>query len=121
MEDIENKFPNSLKDVPVKLLKLISGESIIAYVHNDDKDTISLEEPMCLSYENEYQIVFTPYLPFSENVLHHIDIDNIMFESDVNVDIKAYYMKILLDQVEGIETPSLSPTIPIIKGTSTVH
>ena len=48
MEDIEKKFPETLKDVPVRLLKLVSGESIIAYVHDGNDKTVAIEEPMRL-------------------------------------------------------------------------
>ena len=121
MEDIKKTFPATLAEVPVRLLKLVSGESIIAYVHDNDTDQLSLEEPMRLSVEDDQQLVFTPFLPFSEYQVHHIDIDNVMFESEVSTDIKAYYMKILLDQIEGIETPSRPPAIATIAGTNTVH
>ena len=96
MEDIEKKFPDKLEDVPVKFFKLISGESIIAYVHNGNDNTVAIEEPMRLHIEEDQQLVFTPYLPFSEQQLHHIDSNSVMLESDVSTDIKAYYMKILL-------------------------
>jgi|AOAMet2_C43A7_80_1029293.scaffolds.fasta_scaffold01128_2 hypothetical protein len=121
MEDIKKTFPATLAEVPVRLLKLVSGESIIAYVHDNDTDQLSLEEPMRLSVEDDQQLVFTPFLPFSESQVHHIDIDNVMFESEVSTDIKAYYMKILLDQIEGIETPSRPPAIATLKGNSSVH
>ena len=121
MEDIEKKFPDTLKDVPVKMLKLVSGESIIAYVHDGNDKTVAIEEPMRLHIEEDQQLVFTPYLPFSEHALHHIDSHNVMLESDVSTDIKAYYMKILLDQIEGIDTPSRPPAVLTLKGTTTVH
>lgn len=121
MEDIKKTFPATLEEVPVRLLKLVSGESIIAYVHDNNEGELSLEEPMRLSVEDDQQLVFTPYLPFSEEQLHHIDMENVMFESEVSTDIKAYYMKILLDQIEGIDTPDQVPAIATLKGTSTVH
>ena len=121
MEDIENKYPDRLEDVPVKLFKLISGESIIAYVHEEhDINTIAIEEPMKMVLEDEQQLVFSPYLPFSESKLHHMDVHNIMFETDVHLDIKAYYMKILLDQVEGIELEKQEASIAI-RGNSILH
>ena len=121
MDDIENKFPLTLEDVPVKMLKLVSGESIIAYVHDGDDDTISIEEPMRLHIEEDQQLVFSPYLPFSENVLHHIDVQNVMLESEVSTDIKGFYMKIILDQTEGNETPSRPPALTTLSGSNTVH
>ena len=37
MNDItEVEFPIQLEDIPVKIFKLISGESIIAYTHEFD-------------------------------------------------------------------------------------
>ena len=121
MEDIEKKFPDELKDVPVKFFKLISGESIIAYVHDEDNlGTVAIEEPMKMVIEDEQQLVFSPYLPFSESKLHHMDVHNIMFETDVHLDIKAYYMKILLDQVEGIEIEKQEASLAI-RGNSVLH
>ena len=121
MEDIEKKFPDELKDVPVKFFKLISGESIIAYVHDEDNlGTVAIEEPMKMVIEDEQQLVFSPYLPFSESKLHHMDVHNIMFETDVHLDIKAYYMKILLDQVEGIERDKLETSMAI-RGNSSIN
>ena len=121
MVDIEKKFPDELKDVPVKMFKLISGESIIAYVHDEDNlDTIAIEEPMRLDVEDGHSLVFSPYLPFSESKLHYMDTHNIMFETDVQLDIKSYYMKILLDQVEGIEREKLEAS-QAIRGNSSIH
>ena len=121
MEDIEKKFPNELKDVPVKFFKLISGESIIAYVHDEDNlDTIAIEEPMKMVIEDEQQLVFSPYLPFSESKLHYMDTHNIMFETDATLDIKAYYMRIILDMVEGNEREKHESSMAI-RGNSSIH
>jgi hypothetical protein len=121
MEDIENKYPDRLEDVPVKMFKLISGESIIAYVHDEhDANTVAIEEPMKMVIENDQQLVFSQYLPFSESKLHYMDTHNIMFETDVHLDIKAYYMRILLDQVEGIEQEK-KETSMAIRGNSSLH
>ena len=121
MEDIDKKYPESLEDVPVKLFKLVSGESIIAYVHKEDGlDTIGIEEPMKMVIEDEQQLVFSPYLPFSDSKLHFIDTHNIMFESDAALDIKAYYMRIILDMVEGIEREKHESSMAI-RGNSSIH
>ena len=121
MEVIENKYPDELKDIPVKMFKLISGESIIAYVHEeDDSDTISIEEPMRMDIEDGNSLVFSPYLPFSESKLHYMDSHNIILETDVQPDIKAYYMRILLDQVEGIEREKQESSMAI-RGNSVLH
>jgi hypothetical protein len=49
-----------------------------------------------------------------------MDNANIMFETDVQLDIKAYYMRILLDQVEGIERDKQESSMAI-RGNSVLH
>jgi hypothetical protein len=117
MEDREKKYIDRLEDVPVKMFKLISGESIIAYVHEEDN---SIEEPMRMDIEDGNSLVFSPYLPFSESKLHYMDSHNIILETDVQPDIKAYYMRILLDQVEGIEREKQESSMAI-RGNSVLH
>ena len=34
--EIEKNYPDEIADIPVKLYKLVSGESIIAYTHDLD-------------------------------------------------------------------------------------
>jgi len=95
-----NKFPDRLEDVPVKFFKLVSGESIIAYVHElEDEHTglIGLEEPMTVLVEDDHHFVMTPWLPFAENKLHVMEDFNIMLTTEVNIDIKAHYMRTILD------------------------
>jgi hypothetical protein len=46
---------------------------------------------------------------------------NVMLESEVSTDIKGFYMKILLDQVEGLDTPNQAPSVTTMKGTNTLH
>jgi hypothetical protein len=121
MENIEKKYPETLEDVPVKFFKLVSGESIIAYVHEEDGiDTIGIEEPMQMIIEDEQQLIFSPYLPFSDSKLHFMDTHNIMFETEVSLDIKAYYMRIILDMVEGNEREK-HETSMAIRGNSSIH
>ncbi len=43
-----------------------------------------------------------------------------MIETDVSLEIKSYYMKILLDQVEGIESEKVQIS-QTIRGNSSVH
>ena len=47
-------------------------------------------------------------------------LDNIMIETDVSLEIKSYYMKILLDQVEGIEQEKVQIS-QTIRGNSSIH
>jgi hypothetical protein len=95
-----SKFPDRLEDVPVKLFKLVSGESIIAYVHKLDDappGLIGLEEPMTVIVESDHHFVMTPWLPFAESKLHVLEDFNVMLTTDVNLEIKAHYMRTILD------------------------
>ena len=95
-----NKYPDKLEDVPVKFFKLVSGESIIAYVHDlDDAPAglIGLEEPMTVIAEDDHHFTMTPWLPFAQSKLHILEDFNIMLTTDVNLEIKAHYMRTILD------------------------
>ena len=95
-----NKYPDNLEDVPVKLFKLVSGESIIAYVHKLDDappGLIGLEEPMNVIVEDDHHFVMTPWLPFAASKLHVLEDFNVMLTTDVNLEIKAHYMRTILD------------------------
>ena len=95
-----NNYPDRLEDVPVKFFKLVSGESIIAYVHDLDdapQGLIGLEEPMTVIIEDDHHFVMTPWLPFAQSKLHVLEDFNIMLTTDVNLDVKAHYMRTILD------------------------
>ena len=86
----QKKFPEHLEDVPVKLYKLVSGESIVAYTHDIEEAhgaLIGLEEPMKVIVEDNNHYVMTPWLPFSSQKLHVIEDFNIMLTSEVNLDV----------------------------------
>jgi hypothetical protein len=121
-----DKLPRKLDDVPVKLFKLISGESIIAYVHDIEESSgalIGLEEPMSVVVEDSNHFVMTPWLPFSSQKLHVLEEFNVMIQSEVNLDVKAHYMKILLDEVSGlgIMDDETKEQLRRMKGDSTLH
>ena len=120
-----NKFPDRLEDVPVKFFKLVSGESIIAYVHElEDEHTglIGLEEPMTVLVEDDHHFVMTPWLPFAENKLHVMEDFNIMLTTEVNIDIKAHYMRTILDSSRhnGMNENELEE-LRKMRGNSSIH
>ena len=121
-----DKLPRKLDDVPVKLFKLISGESIIAYVHDIEESSgalIGIEEPMKVIVEGNNHFVMTPWLPFSSQKLHVLEDFNVMIQSEVNLDVKAHYMKIILDEVSGagIMDDETKEQLRRMKGDSTLH
>ena len=121
---IDKDFPIELSDVPVRLFKLISGESIIAYTHEFDDESdgflIGIEEPMNVVIDNDDHYVFTPWLPFAAKSLHYIKEYDILLSSDVQTDIKAYYMRTVLDAVESVGDRAIEDSIQI-RGNATTH
>ena len=116
-------FPEKITDLPVKYYKLVTGESIIAYTHNLDDESngalVGLEAPMKVHVEESNHYVMTPWLPFSSQKLHVIEDFNIMLTSEVNLDVKAHYMKIILDDVTLSD--EVKEQMRIMKGNATTH
>lgn len=96
------ELPETLDDMNVKCIKLTSGEAIVAYVHElEDENYVGLEEPMKVMMMYEDQTYFlTPYMPFSRGQVHVLDAYNILLESPVDNDIKAKYLKVVLDGID---------------------
>jgi hypothetical protein len=100
-----NKLPKTLDDLNVRYFKLMSGDSIVSYVHDLDPEdhgaVVGLEEPMTVSIDPEdHSYMLTPWMPFSKGIVHLLDTYNVIIESDVDTEIKATYMKIVLDSLE---------------------
>ena len=121
---MDKDFPPTISDVPVKFFKLVSGESIIAYVHemNDEANgaLIGIEEPMHVHVEPDSHYVLTPWLPFSQQKLHILEDFNVMISSDVNDDVKAHYMKIILDEIQT-DKEMMEEQVRVMKGNATTH
>ena len=125
---MDKHFPEDISQLPVKLFKLVSGESIIAYTHSLDGESngalVGIEEPMRVHVEdidplnNHY--IMTPWLPFSNQKLHVIEDFNIMLTSDVNDDVKAHYMKIILDEIQS-DKEMIEEQMKVMKGNATTH
>jgi len=125
---MDKDFPEDISQLPVRLYKLISGESIIAYTHEMDDESngslIGIEEPMRVHVEdidpmnNHY--IMTPWLPFSNQKLHVLEDFNVMITSDVNDDVKAHYMKIILDEIQS-DDKMIEEQMKIMKGNATTH
>ncbi len=122
---MEKKFPDHISDLPVKMFKLVSGESIIAYTHDLDDESggalIGIEEPMKVQVEDlDSHYVMTPWLPFSNQKLHVLEDFNVMVTTDVTDDVKAHYMKIILDEIRT-DNEMVEEQMKIMKGNSTTH
>ena len=122
---MEKNFPDQISDLPVKMFKLVSGESIIAYTHDLDDESngalIGIEEPMKVQVEDlDSHYVMTPWLPFSNQKLHVLEDFNVMITTDVTDDVKAHYMKIILDEIQT-DKEMVEEQMKIMKGNSTTH
>ena len=121
---MNKEFPKELHDIPVKLFKLITGESILAYVHDLDDESngalIGIEEPMKVIVEEDNHYVMTPWLPFASQKLHVLEDFNIMLTAEVNDDIKAHYMKIILDEIQH-DSDLITEQMKMVKGNATTH
>lgn len=121
---MDKDFPDQISDLPVKFFKLVSGESIIAYTHDLDDESngalIAIEEPMHVHVEPDSHYVMTPWLPFSTTKLHVLEEFNVMVTSDVNDDVKAHYMKIILDEIQT-DKEMMEEQVRIMKGNATTH
>ncbi len=122
---MEKNFPQEISDLPVKMFKLVSGESIIAYTHDLDDESngalIGIEEPMKVQVEDlDSHYVMTPWLPFSNQKLHVLEDFNVMVTTDVTDDVKAHYMKIILDEIQT-DKEMVEEQMKVMKGNSTTH
>jgi len=121
---MEKNYPEHISDIPVKLYKLVSGESILAYTHDLDEESsgalIGIEEPMKVIVEEDNRYVMTPWLPFSNQKLHVLEDFNVMITSDVNDDVKEHYMKIILDEIKQ-DKELLADEMRMVKGNATTH
>jgi hypothetical protein len=121
---MEKKFPDEIHDIPVKLYKLVSGESIVAYTHDLDDESngtlIGIEEPMKVTLDNGNHYVMSPWLPFSSQKLHILEDFNIMLTSEVTDDIKSHYMRIILDEIQS-DGEILEEQMKMVKGNATTH
>ena len=118
------EFPVQLQDIPVRLFKLVSGESIIAYTHEFDDESdgflIGIEEPMNIIIDVDNHYVFTPWLPFSTKGIHYMKEYDILLSSDVVTDVKAYYMRTVLDAAEYSDNRDIEDSMQI-RGNATTH
>lgn len=112
---MDDEITLSLESINVRYFKLMNGESIISYVREDLDEgfeaVIHLEEPMIVSMDRSKQFILSKWLPFSDNVVHKLDVYNVIMETNVSDEVKAHYLKIILDEQdeEDIEpTPGVT-------------
>ena len=108
INNIMIKSPVTLEELNIRYLKLMNGDSIIAFVHEPIKGTnsIPIEEPMKIAIDHNQHYTLEDYMPFTTSKVYKLDSYNILMESPVDTDMKATYLKIVLgDEDEDIEFP----------------
>jgi|TARA_B110000908_G_scaffold62326_1_gene75624 hypothetical protein len=124
IDEDSQEFPLQLDDIPVKLYKLISGESIIALSRAFDEESegylIGIEEPMSVIIDDDHRYGLSPWLPFASSTIHYLKEIDVLLSSDVKTDIKAHYMRTVLDIAEYSEDIDIEDILHV-KGNSTTH
>ena len=75
---------------------------------------------MKLITEPDNHFVLTPWLPFSNDNLHTLESYNVLLQTDLSNDVKAHYMKIILDEIHH-EKDRLIEQTNMMKGNATTH
>jgi hypothetical protein len=75
---------------------------------------------MNVHVEPDSHYVLTQWLPFSQQKLHILEDFNVMISSDVNDDVKAHYMKIILDEIQT-DKEMMEEQVKVMKGNATPH
>ena len=93
----------TLSDLNIRYIKLINGETILAFVHDtlDVDHNMMLEEPMLVNIADDNEYVLTPWLPFSTDSVHMLNSYQVLMESNVVPWMKAQYLRFVLDIVDS--------------------
>ena len=87
-------------------LKLVSGESILAYAENSDEEYVHTYKPIQLHVVNSMNgalIRTTKWIPFTKQEDFPIKVNNILIIASPTEDIEKYYLRSLdvLDEEDG--------------------
>lgn len=85
----------------MKLIRLVTGEEVIATVKETD-DSITIEEGVMLIPAGEGKIGMVPFMPYSDGSPITIGKNHVMFMTVPNEDLYRQVLRV----TTGIETPS---------------
>ena len=84
----------------VKLLRLTTGEDIVAEMVYSDASITTIKKPFVLipmaqnpGSSSETKLYFSPFIPFAENEEMHIKEENIITVNDPKSEIKDNYLQ----------------------------
>ena len=88
----------------MKLIRLSTGEEVIAKILEEDECTMTIEDGVMLMPAGEGKIGFVPFMPYSTGEPVVLRQNHIMFITEPN----AYLANQVRQMVSGIEVPSQS-------------
>ena len=101
----------------VVIVKLITGENVIAVIVDDNGKAIKIEHPFVIvANEETNNYSLTPYCPFSADSLYLILYDKIISVSSSEQDIAEKYISVLEQHYNDIqETEEIESALTITK------
>ena len=90
----------------MKLIRLVTGEEVIAQVQ-EDESSITIEEGVMLIPAGEGKIGMVPFMPYSDGSPITINKNHVMFMTKPNEDLYRQVLRV----TTGIETPDAGLSI----------
>lgn len=91
----------------MELIRLMTGEEVIATVKDETTDTITIEDGILLIPAGEGKIGMVPFMPYSDGSPIALNKAHIMFRTPPNEDLRRQVLRI----TTGIETPNAGLSI----------
>lgn len=90
------------------VLKLVSGEQVMAVLCSEDEDYIEIEFPMCIKTiavleQNKEHITAAPLCQFSDDVNYVLDKKDVMFVKKMHHVFIPHYMRIVQEHEELVD------------------
>jgi len=91
------------KELNIRHFKLVSGEEIVALVHNKDDEFVAIERPMKIMNNmfGGYQLV--PWFVFSDQRMFALQQNQVLHHCEVDDNFKDTYVKVSTE----VNTPTL--------------
>jgi hypothetical protein len=90
------------------VLKLVSGEQVMAVLRSEDDDYIEIESPMCIRAipileQNREHITAHPLCQFSDDVHYVLDKKDVMFVKKMHHIFIPHYLRIVKEHEELVD------------------
>ena len=91
----------------MELIRLVTGEEVIAKIKEETDTTLTVEDGIMLIPAGEGKIGMVPFMPYSEGDPIELNKAHIMFRTTPNEDLRRQVLRI----TTGIETPNAGLSI----------